>query len=198
MRKRITLAGIVTAGMFLGLSVAARATPSVDLRISQPGSLTGTHRFHGFAVFVPPSGWRVHRKAADEASVGRALSTQCLVSATVSSTSSVGNEAPATQLRRGLPQASEPGQPSPLPVHTVAAGLLARPAGAWRLVEPSSQARGFTLYGAAVREVRPAHWAGITVGFVASDGCTANQWRRVTPDLLDMLRTTRLHGASFG
>lgn len=204
MGRRVLLAAVAAVGVSLSLSCSAGAQEhvvprSVYLRISQPGSLRGHGRFHGFAVFGLPRGWHIHRNAVDEVTIRRALSPQCPVHAYVSSTSSVANEAPSTQLRVGLPRASEPNQPVPLSVRTIADGRLTATSGAWLLVEPPAQARSFTFYGATLLKVRHARWAGITVGFVAPSGCVATRWPRgsVIAMLVKLLRTTVLREASF-
>jgi hypothetical protein len=205
MGRGVLLATVAMAGAALSLNSSAgaqslSASASVDLRLSQPGSIRGRARFHGYARFVPPPGWHVHRNAVDEVTIGDALSPTCSVHAYVSSTSSIGKQTPLRQLRAGLPRASQPGQPIPFPVRTVADGNATGGSGAWMLVEPSAQAKGsFTLYGAVLLKVRQAHWGGLTVGFVSPSGCSPKQLQeaKVTAKLEKLLRTTQLRDASF-
>jgi hypothetical protein len=185
-----------------GIAVAQGPAPlrRVDLRISQSSSSQGSARFRGDALVRVPARWSIHRSASDEVKLSPPRSPQCSAHATVSSLSTISGTSPSAQLRVELPRASEPAQPVPLPVAVIATGRPVAAAGSWELVQPPPKAQSFTLYGATLIMVSDRHWSGITLGFVASSGCSAAQSHgsRIRAALVSMLRTAALHGAGFG
>jgi hypothetical protein len=205
-RRALAACALALALAPLSLAYAGDASASqrspVSLRLQQPGSLPiqSTKRFRGFVTFIVPGGWTTRRREAGDMALTLTPITGCSVRASARSLATLGSTGPAAQLRAGLPKASEPGQPEPVSVRTVASGRDRRGLGAWEVIEPPALPGAFTLYAGALIRISRGHWAGLEVGLVAPETCRAAVLRdsRLIASLERLLEGAGLRGARFG
>jgi hypothetical protein len=179
----------------------ARDGSSVLLRLQQPGNLPirSVKRFRGFVAFNVPHNWASRRRGAGDVVLTFTQAPGCQLRASVESLTTLSIASAVAQLRTGLPRASEPGQPEPLTVRTIAHAHGPQDLSASELVEPPPIAGAFTLYGATLVQISHGHWAGLQVGLEAPQTCRVavlHDWS-VVASLERLLKDIRLRDAQF-